>query len=72
MSLETQIKEAIAANLREFGYPDASAENVLEGGVLTMFATRQIEEFAEQHPEKKDVQDACRKLLSEAKDQPHD
>lgn len=64
--LKKQIKEAVARNLRDFGYPDASADNVLAGGILTKFATRQIEDFADEHPGKTDVQTACRELLEEA------
>lgn len=63
--LKTQIKKAIAANLREFGYPDATADNILAGGILTMFAKGQIEDFAEEHPDNGDVQGACRDLLAE-------
>lgn len=57
---DPEIHEAIARSLREFGYPDASAQMVADTaaamergdsdmphGIVGMFAQRQLEEIAE-------------------------
>lgn len=50
-----QLSEAVARNLREFGYPDAKASNVLTVYLFAQFAKPQLEEHAEKYPEDAEV-----------------
>lgn len=45
MSLRDDILGAVAANLREFGYPDCTPDTVLTTKVFAMFAKSQLQDF---------------------------
>lgn len=63
MDLKTQILDAVAANLREFGYPDARGDNITTTRIFAMFAERQIKEFGEKHAGDPNVQSAVESIL---------
>lgn len=46
-----QLCDAVARNLREFGYPDARGDNVLTVYLFGQFAKSQLKEHAEKYPE---------------------
>lgn len=65
MTLKTQILEAVAANLREFGYPDARADNITSTRLFSMFAEDQVKGFGRQHAGNADVQEAVASILAD-------
>lgn len=65
MDLKHAIKDAVAKNLREFGYPDASAENVTSVRLFAMFARDQVQDFGRKHIANAEVQDAVAVVLAE-------
>lgn len=63
--MKQQILEAVAANLRDFGYPDAKASNVTTTRLFAMFGKRMVEEYQEKHERNTDVVAACDEILDE-------
>lgn len=67
MTIKTQILEAVAANLREFGYPDAKADNVTSIGIFAAFAEPQVLNFGHQHKGNAAVEAAVAEIAAECK-----
>jgi hypothetical protein len=65
MSLRTDILGAVARNLREFGYPDCTADNVLTTKLFAMFARDQLVEFMEKHEGNQEVASTVQPMLDE-------
>lgn len=65
MSLKTDILEAVAKSLREFGYPDCTAENVLTTKLFAMFARTQLEDFMEASEGNQEVVGIVQPMLDE-------
>lgn len=55
MPTREQILGAVARNLREFGYPDCTADNVLTTYLFGQFAKSQLEDFMELNPSTSDI-----------------
>lgn len=65
MALKQDILGAVAANLREFGYPDATGENVATTKLFAMFGKDQVKEFGEKHADNAEVQAAVSEIVAE-------
>lgn len=65
MAMKQEILAAVARNLQEFGYPDATAENVATTKLFAMFGRDQVEGFAEKHGGNEEVQAATRSILEQ-------
>lgn len=67
MDVKQQILEAVAANLRAFGYPEATAENVTRALNYAMFAETSVARHRYDHAHQPDVAAACDAILAEIK-----
>ena len=65
MTLKAQILEAVAANLREFGYPDAKADNITSTHLFSMFGRDQVQGFKDKHAGNAEVATACDEIFAE-------
>lgn len=65
MALRDDVLGAVAANLREFGYPDASADNILTTRLFAMFARSQLADFMEKHEGNREVAGAIQPMLDQ-------
>ena len=65
MALKDDILEAVARNLKEFGYPDARADNVTTTRLFSMFGKSMVEDFAEKHADKPEVQAVTAEILAD-------
>jgi len=63
--MKQEILAAVARNLQEFGYPDATKDNVATTKLFAMFGTSQVEEFAEKHRDNAEVQKVCQEIVDE-------
>lgn len=66
MTLKERILDGVAKNLREFGYPDATAQNVATTKLFAMFGKDQVQDFMDEkcvgNPE---AEQACREILTD-------
>lgn len=63
--LKERLLEAVAANLREFGYPSCTTKNVITDRVYRMFARRQIEDYRDERTDgKNNAFRACEEILA--------
>lgn len=63
--LREKILDTVAANLVEFGYPDANRDNVTTAPILAAFGQKMVREFAEKHADNADVQAVCQQIVDE-------
>lgn len=63
--MRQQIIAACVKHLREFGYPDCNADNVLTDAIYSRFAKSMIEATIAELHISSPVAEACRKVLAE-------